>query len=193
MVTFLLFCLLGVHVSFSPLKTTQEPGWLSRCSDWLRAGRPRVRSSSSGKVKNILFSTTSTQTFIQWVPRALSPEVKRPGREADHATPISAEVKKIWLYISTPTYAFKAQCLIKHSDNFTLKGNTITRSSEPLFWTIPVIFRVLLPAALQIPCLCSGPRRDTRNIYSNVKNAGPIIFLIGPIIFLICSERLFSE
>jgi hypothetical protein len=31
--------------------------------------------------------------------------IKRPGREADHSPP-SAEVKKIWIYISTPPYAF---------------------------------------------------------------------------------------
>jgi hypothetical protein len=31
---------------------------------------------------------------IQWVPGALSPGVKRPGREADHSFPSSAEVKE---------------------------------------------------------------------------------------------------
>jgi hypothetical protein len=30
---------------------------------------------------------------VQWVPGALSPEVKRPGREVDHSPPASAEVK----------------------------------------------------------------------------------------------------
>jgi hypothetical protein len=44
------------------------------------------------------------------------PEVKRPGREADHSPPISAEVKKMDLYIHSP---FMAQSLIKHRDNFT--------------------------------------------------------------------------
>jgi hypothetical protein len=34
-----------------------------------------------------------TQPPIQWVPRALSLEVKRPMREADHSPPSSAEVK----------------------------------------------------------------------------------------------------
>jgi hypothetical protein len=33
-----------------------------------------------------------THTPIQWVPRAISPGVKRPGREADHSVPSSAEV-----------------------------------------------------------------------------------------------------
>jgi hypothetical protein len=39
---------------------------------------------------------------------ALSPELKRPGREADHSPPTSAEVKKMWIVTSTPPYAFMA-------------------------------------------------------------------------------------
>jgi hypothetical protein len=41
-------------------------------------------------------------TSIQWVPGALSPGVKRPGREVDHSPPASAEVKKMWIYTATP-------------------------------------------------------------------------------------------
>jgi hypothetical protein len=32
--------------------------------------------------------------------------------EADHSFPASAEVKKIWIYTSTPPYAFTALCLL---------------------------------------------------------------------------------
>jgi hypothetical protein len=53
-----------------------------------------------------------TQPPIEWVPGTLSPGVKRQGREADHSTPASAEVKKMWFYTSTPPYAFMAYCLI---------------------------------------------------------------------------------
>jgi hypothetical protein len=55
-----------------------------------------------------LFTTASrtalepTQRPIQWVPGALSLGVKRPGREADHSPPSSAEVKNAWIYTSTP-------------------------------------------------------------------------------------------
>jgi hypothetical protein len=69
---------------------------------------------SPGKVKNFLFSTSSrpalgpTQPPIEWVLGALSPGVKRLGRGADHSPPTSAEVKKIWIYTSTPSYAFMA-------------------------------------------------------------------------------------
>jgi hypothetical protein len=45
---------------------------------------------------------------IQWVPGALSPGVKRPGREADHSPPASVEVKKMWIYTSTSPHAFLA-------------------------------------------------------------------------------------
>jgi hypothetical protein len=34
--------------------------------------------------------------------------VKRPGREAEYSPPAAAEVKKIWIYLSTPSYAFMA-------------------------------------------------------------------------------------
>jgi len=39
----------------------------------------------------------------QWVPGALSVGVKRPGREADHTSPSSAEVKEcVELYLHSP-------------------------------------------------------------------------------------------
>jgi hypothetical protein len=88
--------------------------WHWRCQDsivgiatvlWVR--RPSSRSSSPGRVKNFLFSKSSrpalepTQPPIQWVPGALS-----PGCEADHSPPASVEVKKMWIYTSTPPYTF---------------------------------------------------------------------------------------
>jgi hypothetical protein len=45
-----------------------------------------------------------TQPPIQWVPGALSLGVKRPGREAYHSPPSSAEVKEwVELYLHSPT------------------------------------------------------------------------------------------
>jgi hypothetical protein len=43
-----------------------------------------------------------TQSPIHWVPGALSLGIKRPGCEADHSPPSSAELKNSWSYISTP-------------------------------------------------------------------------------------------
>jgi hypothetical protein len=71
----------------------------TRHSDWLRAGRLKGQSSSPGRVNNFLFSKSSrpalgsTQPPAQWVPGALSPGVKLPGRGDDHSPPASAEVK----------------------------------------------------------------------------------------------------
>jgi hypothetical protein len=38
--------------------------------------------------------------------RGSFPGVKQQGREADHSPPAGAEVKKLWIYKSTPPYAF---------------------------------------------------------------------------------------
>jgi hypothetical protein len=82
--------------------------------NWLHAGQSRSRSSSPGRVKNLLFSTSSrlalgsTQPHIKWVSVALSPGVKQPGREADRSSPTSTEVKKMWIYTSTLPYGFIA-------------------------------------------------------------------------------------
>jgi len=53
------------------------------------------------------------------------PGVKRPGREADHSPPPSAEVKNAWSYTSTPLW-YGAQ--LKHRDNFTFTLQFISHS-----------------------------------------------------------------
>jgi hypothetical protein len=110
----------GVPPAFIVAPLIPLRGSLSRYSDWLRARRPRGQSWSPGGGKNIRFSISSrpalgpTQPPIQWVPGALSPGVKLPGRKANHSPPTSAEVTKMWVYqyTSTPPYAVMAQCLI---------------------------------------------------------------------------------
>jgi hypothetical protein len=47
-----------------------------------------------------------TQAPIRWVLGALTPEVERPGREADHSPPTGVEVKNVWSYTSTTQYVF---------------------------------------------------------------------------------------
>jgi hypothetical protein len=51
----------------------------------------------------------------QWVPGALSPEVKRMEGEAHLSPPTSAEVKNTWLYASTPARVFMEWCLIREN------------------------------------------------------------------------------
>jgi hypothetical protein len=47
--------------------------------------------------------------------------VKQQWREANHSSPTSAEVKKTWIYTSTPTYTFMAGVyLVKHRVNYIL-------------------------------------------------------------------------
>jgi hypothetical protein len=71
-----------------------------------------VGSLCPGRVKNFLFSTSSrpalgpTKPPIKWVLGVLSPGVKQQGCEVYHSPPTSAKVKKIWIYTSTPPYAF---------------------------------------------------------------------------------------
>jgi hypothetical protein len=92
------------------------PGYRSRYSDWLLAGRPRGRISSPDRITNFLFSTSSrpalsfTQPPIKWVPGSVYPEVKRKGSEADHSPSTSVEIKKMWIYTSTPPLAFMRWC-----------------------------------------------------------------------------------
>jgi hypothetical protein len=66
-----------------------------------------------------------TQPPIQWVQGALTPEVKRLGRDADHSPPSTAEVKNMWSYTSTPQYVFMAWWSVKHES---------TRTALPLFF-----------------------------------------------------------
>jgi hypothetical protein len=106
--------------------------WLST-ETRLRAGRLGFDSRHR---RGILFPTASrptlepTQLPIQRESGAPNPEIKRPGREADHSPPSSAEVKNAWSYTSTPQHVFIVWCLIKqnvrlhgmvfkHRDNFT--------------------------------------------------------------------------
>jgi hypothetical protein len=52
----------GLLMSYKKIRTicerSEESGYRSLYSDWLRAGRPRDRSSSPGRVKNVFFSTS---------------------------------------------------------------------------------------------------------------------------------------
>jgi hypothetical protein len=60
--------------------------------------------------------------------------VKRPGREADHPPPSSAEVKMRRAKLPLPQYAFMAWCLVEHRDNFSF---TFTNHLIPtVLWTV---------------------------------------------------------
>jgi hypothetical protein len=77
---------------------------------WLNDRGVGVRVPVGSRIFATLSKPTlgSTQPPIQWVSEALSLAVKRPGRETGHLPPASAEVKKMWIYKSTPTYTLMA-------------------------------------------------------------------------------------
>jgi hypothetical protein len=59
--------------------------------EWGFDSRQRGRDTSVSLT--VQTGSASTQSPIQWVPIAVFMEVKRRGREADHLSPSSAEVK----------------------------------------------------------------------------------------------------
>jgi hypothetical protein len=74
---------------------------------WATGWKIGVLGFDSRRGLGIFLFTTAFRTVlgpaeppIQWVPRVLSLGVKRPGREADHSPPSSAEVKEyVELYL----------------------------------------------------------------------------------------------
>jgi hypothetical protein len=77
-------------------------------------------------VKNFTFyissrsALESTRHLIQGEPGALSPVVKRQGREADNSVSTSDEVKKTGSINSLPhTPSCRDAQLVKHRDSFT--------------------------------------------------------------------------
>jgi hypothetical protein len=66
-----------------------------------------------------------TQPPIQWLPGG----VKQLGHEADCSPPASADVKKMWICISTPPYAFMAWCLTQGQLNLFLYSELSDASS----------------------------------------------------------------
>jgi hypothetical protein len=63
---------------------------------------------------------TCTQPPIQWKPGAPSLGIKRPGREADHSPPSSAEVKGVELYHHSPNTPSWRGAQLKRSAGTTL-------------------------------------------------------------------------
>jgi hypothetical protein len=82
--------LLNTNLSSEPTILLQVG---SAAVDWLREMNSRT------VYKNLHYSY---YIYISMYWGALSPGVKRPGHEADHSPPTSAEVKKMWIYTSIP-------------------------------------------------------------------------------------------
>jgi hypothetical protein len=70
----------------------------------------RIKNFSSPRRPDRLWGPPSLLSTGYWA--SLCTWMRRPGHEAAHAPPTSAEVKKMWINTSTPPYVFIAQCLI---------------------------------------------------------------------------------
>jgi hypothetical protein len=91
-------------------------------SDGLRAGRPRFDSREGKGI--FLYSTAfrpalgSTQPPIQEI---LSPRVEQLGRQADHSSPSTAEIKNDGVIPPLPPVSLShAVSLLKRRNNFTI-------------------------------------------------------------------------
>jgi hypothetical protein len=96
------------------------------------------------KKENFIFSIASKLALVptkppsHWVLGVVSPAVKRPGSEADHSPPSSAE--EWWSYTSAPQYVFMTWSLIKYVDNFTYYftfTNTLAAEAEGSLLLMP--------------------------------------------------------
>jgi hypothetical protein len=104
-----------LSISLRPSKGTGIAQSVQRwATGWMTGG------FESRQGLGIFFFTTAsrpdlgpTQLPIQWVPRALSRELKKLGREADHSPPSNAEFKNEWSYTPLPQYSFMVWCSVK--------------------------------------------------------------------------------
>jgi hypothetical protein len=106
---------IGINSTTYILRSSKEiqPYWRRGSSvsvvTRIRAGRSGFDSSKGEIFFCATVSRTAlglTQPPIQWVSNALSPKLKRQGREADHSAPPSTVVKNTWNYTSTPMCFF---------------------------------------------------------------------------------------
>jgi hypothetical protein len=117
-----------------------------------------------------------TQPPIQWVPGALSLVVKRPGREADHSPPSSAEVKVcVELYFHSPNTPSWRCVQLKHRDNFT-------------FYTVMspfyqhVVFYSVYTSSTTVKSVSCFPSHETPAWFSCDCSSRKLLFALKPII-----------
>jgi hypothetical protein len=72
-----------------------------------------IATSSPDRVKNFhspcrSYRLWGSLNFLSNRYRGLFGGVMRPGRESDHSFQTSVEIKKTWIYTSTPPYVFMA-------------------------------------------------------------------------------------
>jgi hypothetical protein len=93
-------------------------------------------------LKNFLFSISSrpvlgpTQPPIQWVPGALSPEVKRSGHESDHSIQLVPRSRKLGSICPLPyMLSWCSAWLVRHRDNFIFFIQLVTTLYKSMLHT----------------------------------------------------------
>jgi hypothetical protein len=82
------------------------------------------------------------------------PGVKRPGREVDHSPRTSAEVKKMWIFTSTPTRLHGVVLTLLSRDNFTFtlpereRRRDCGEFTKPFHISWPCVIQLGLPSGL---------------------------------------------
>jgi hypothetical protein len=86
------------------------------------------QSSSPGSKEFSLLHLiqTSSEAHTAFYPmdtRTSSPRLRPLGSEADHSPPTNANVKKMFIYTSTPPHVSMADMVLKHRDNLYYISN----------------------------------------------------------------------
>jgi hypothetical protein len=112
----------------------------------LRAMRPGIDSRQEGETTLLSLPPRPDRLWgppklpIQCVLGALSPEIKRPGCEADHFPESSAEINNTWSNVSTLPHVFRACYLVKSRDNFTSQSPSLLRPWSLTRWSECLLF-----------------------------------------------------
>lgn len=135
---------------------------LSQCTD-LTVGWPTVTWFNRGRLLDPASKPAlgPTQPPTQWVdPMQFFPRGETHlGCEVDLSLSYNADIKNMWSHTG---YVFKAQCLIKHSDNFTF---TLPSGPSLAFWfkilgllhfntQFPLLYKRMQVCVSSCPCLC---------------------------------------
>jgi hypothetical protein len=139
----------GTHHVISPVSWCfPEPELSSRYGDWLRAGWPRSRSSSPGKVKNFPFATASrpvlgpTQPPIHWVLVFISPGINRPGNEAGRSPQTACHLISRWYLARLILRPWRFRWYVHPKRRLTLNGLHGVISQKIVLFEILAVFEV---------------------------------------------------
>jgi hypothetical protein len=132
--------------------------------------------------------------------------IKRPGSDANHSSPSSAEVKNSCSYTSIPPYTCMARCFLKHSRQLTLPLSILR------FWDVirskqaqvrNIVFHILLNTKheysqniLQISSAVLNADINPRGHVTDTLETDPTVTLpmaFSVVCFLGCSVRAFFK